>query len=85
MFAVATFRSRRSQSRTVVPASAVIRLQDKDWVFRKDGAQQFRRVEVHTAGEESDQMQQIRDGVKPGEQIVANALEFSSAVAEQGK
>ena len=85
MFAAVTFRSRHMQSRIVVPASAVIRLQDKDWVFRKDGGQQFRRVEVHTAGEESDQMQQIRDGVKPGEQIVANALEFSSAVAEQGK
>ncbi len=85
MFAVVTFRSRTSQSRVVVPATAVIRLQDKDWVFRKDGAQQFRRVEVHTAGGVSDQMQQIREGVKPGEQIVANALEFSSAVAEQGK
>jgi membrane fusion protein, heavy metal efflux system len=85
MFAVATFRSRKSQSRVVVPATAVIRLQDRDWVFRKNGPQQFRRVEVHTAGEESDQMQQIREGVKPGDQVVANALEFSSTVAEQGK
>jgi membrane fusion protein, heavy metal efflux system len=85
MFAVATFRSRKSQSRVVVPASAIIRLQDRDWVFRKDGPQQFRRVEVHTGGEESDQMQQIREGVKSGDQVVANALEFSSTVAEQGK
>jgi cobalt-zinc-cadmium efflux system membrane fusion protein len=85
MFAVATFRSRRTQSRVVVPSTAVIRLQDKDWVFRKEGPQQFRRVEVHTVGDGSDQVQQIREGVKPGEQIVANALEFSSAVAEQGK
>jgi cobalt-zinc-cadmium efflux system membrane fusion protein len=85
MFAVVTFRSRASQSRVVVPATAVIRLQDKDWVFRKDGAQQFRRVEVHTAGGVSDQMQEVREGVKPGDQIVANALEFSSSVAEQGK
>jgi cobalt-zinc-cadmium efflux system membrane fusion protein len=85
MFAVVTFRSRASQSRVVVPATAVIRLQDKDWVFRKDGAQQFRRVEVHTAGGVSDAMQQIREGAKPGDQVVANALEFSSAVAEQGK
>jgi membrane fusion protein, heavy metal efflux system len=85
MFAVVAFRSRKSQSRVVVPATAVIRLQDKDWVFRKDGTQQFRRVEVRTTGEVADQMQQIREGVKPGEQIVSNALEFSSAVAEQGK
>jgi len=85
MFAVATFRSRKSQARLVIPATAVIRLQDRDWVFRKDGPQQFRRVEVHTGGQASDQMQEIRDGLKPGEQVVAHALEFSSAIAEQGK
>jgi cobalt-zinc-cadmium efflux system membrane fusion protein len=85
MFAVATFRSRKSQSRIVVPATAVIRLQDRDWVFRKDSDKQFHRVEVHTAGQAADQMQQILDEVKSGDQVVANALEFSTSVAEQGK
>jgi hypothetical protein len=69
----------------VVPSTAVIRLQDKDWVFRKDSDKQFRRVEVHTVGSAADQMQQIQDGVKSGDQVVANALEFSTAMAEQGK
>ena len=41
MFAVATFRSRKSQSRVVVPSTAVMRLQDKDWVFRKEGPSSF--------------------------------------------
>ena len=85
MYVVATFRSRKSQSRVVVPSTAVMRLQDKDWVFRKDGAQRFRRVEVHTLGEGSDGLLQIQDGVKVGDVLVANALEFSSTVAEQGK
>ena len=90
MFAVATFRSRKSQSRTVVPSTALIRLQDKDWAFRKEGPQRFHRVEVRTFGGIADGMQPIeqlrnKDGLKPGEQIVTNALEFSSAVAEQGK
>ena len=85
MFAVSTFRSRKSQSRIVVPSTAIIRLQDKDWAFRKDGAQQFRRVEVHTLGGIADGMQPIQDGLKAGEQVVGNALEFSSEVAEQGK
>ena len=85
MFAVATFRSQKSQSRIVIPSTALIRLQDKDWVFRKDGSQQFRRVEVHPLGGIADGMQPIQDGVKAGEEVVANALEFSSAVAEQGK
>jgi len=90
MFAVSTFRSRKSQPRIVVPSTAIIRLQDKDWAFRKDGAQQFRRVEVHTLGGIAGGMQPIeplrnKDGLKAGDAIVANALEFSSAVAEQGK
>jgi membrane fusion protein, heavy metal efflux system len=90
MFAVSTFRSRKSQTQIVVPSNAIIRLQDKDWAFRKDGTQQFRRVEVHTLGGITDGMQPIeplrnKDGLKAGEAIVANALEFSSAVAEQGK
>jgi membrane fusion protein, heavy metal efflux system len=90
MFAVARFRSRRSQSRLVVPSSALIRLQDKDWAFRKEGPQRFHRVEVRTLGGIADGMQPIeplenKDGLKTGDEIVANALEFSSAVAEQGK
>jgi hypothetical protein len=28
---------------------------------------------------------QNKDGLKAGEQVIANALEFSSAAAEQGK
>jgi membrane fusion protein, heavy metal efflux system len=85
MFAVATFRSRKSQPRIVVPSNSILRLQDKDWVFRKDGPQQFRRVEVHAQGESSDGLQQIQDGLNDGQEIVANALEFSSSVAEQAK
>ena len=90
MFAVATFRSRKSQPRIVIPSTAIIRLQDKDWAFRKDGAQRFRRVEVHTLGGIADGMQPIEplqnnDGLKAGGEIVANALEFSTEVAEQGK
>ncbi|MGA8538305.1 MAG: efflux RND transporter periplasmic adaptor subunit [Terriglobales bacterium] len=90
MFAVATFRSRKSQSRVVVPSTALIRLQDKDWAFRKEGPQRFRRVEVRTLGGIADGMQPIellqnKDGLKTGDEIVANALEFSSAIAEQGK
>jgi membrane fusion protein, heavy metal efflux system len=85
MFAVATFRSRKPQSRVVVPSTAVMRLQDKDWVFLKDGVQRFRRVEVHTGGTSADGTQQIQVGVKAGDELIANALEFSSSIAEQNK
>jgi cobalt-zinc-cadmium efflux system membrane fusion protein len=85
MFAVAIFRSRKTQPSLVVPTTAVMRLHDKDWVFHQDGSSRFRRIEVHTLGTTTDGFCQLQDGVQPGEQIVANALEFSTAVADQGK
>ncbi len=83
MFAVAKFRSRRLTDRVVVPSTAIMRLQDKDWIFRKQGDSRFRRVEIQADGLTPDGMQEIRDGVKPGDEVVANALEFSTAVAEK--
>jgi membrane fusion protein, heavy metal efflux system len=86
MFGVATFRSRTTQPRLVVPATAVMRLQDKDWIFRKEGQNQFRKLEVRAASAPVDSYQEIQDGaVKGGDQVVANALEFSTAMAERGK
>jgi cobalt-zinc-cadmium efflux system membrane fusion protein len=83
MFAVAKFRSRKVTDRVVVPATAIMRLHDKDWVFRKEGANKFRRVVVQADGLAPDGMQEIREGVKPGEEVVAKALEFSTEVAEK--
>jgi len=83
MFAVATFRSRRLTPSLVVPATAVMRLHDKDWVFRKEGDNRFRRVAVESADGTSDGMIEIRSGLQPDEQVVANALDFSTAVAEK--
>jgi membrane fusion protein, heavy metal efflux system len=86
MYAVATFRSRKMQSRLVVPSTAIMRLQDKDWVFRKEGQSQFRKTEVHTQGVTEDGLQQLQDGpLKAGDEVVANALAFATSVAEQGK
>ena len=83
MFAVAKFRSRKLTDRVVVPSTAIMRLQDKDWIFRKEGDKRFRRVEVQADGLAPDGMQEIHDGVKPGDEVVGNALEFSTAVAEK--
>jgi cobalt-zinc-cadmium efflux system membrane fusion protein len=84
MFAVATFRSRRSKPQLVVPATAVMRLQDKDWVFRKQTNNSFRRVEVQTSGLPNG-LQTIQQGAKVGDELIANALAFSTAASEQGK
>jgi membrane fusion protein, heavy metal efflux system len=84
MFAVTTFRSRQQKPSLVVPSTAVMRLQDKDWIFRKESANSFRRIEVQTAGL-SDGVHLIRQGAKAGDEVVTDALAFSSASAEQGK
>jgi membrane fusion protein, heavy metal efflux system len=83
MYAVATFRSTQLQPRLVVPTAAIMRLQDKDWVFRHDGPNEFRKIEVHSSGATTGGLQELQSGaVKEGDQIVANALEFSTAMAE---
>lgn len=83
MFALAKFRSRRLTDRVVVPSTAIMRLHDKDWVFRKEGDKQFRKITVQADGLAPDGMQEIRDGLKPGDEVVINALEFSTEVAEK--
>jgi len=79
MFASATFRSQSKQLRSVVPAKAVLRLHDRDWVFRAEGGHRFRRIEVQAGRVSSDGFQEVITGVVPGDQIVANALQFASA------
>ena len=83
MYAVATFRSRKLTNRVIVPSTAIMRLHDKDWVFRKEGGNRFRKIVVQADGLAPDGMQEIRDGVKPGDVLVTNALEFSTEVAEK--
>jgi cobalt-zinc-cadmium efflux system membrane fusion protein len=82
MYAVATFRSRRQQPQLLVPSTAVMRLQDKDWLFREEGQNRFRKIEVRTLGTTADGLQQLSGDLKAGDEVVANALEFSTAVAE---
>ena len=83
MFAVATFRSQKLTDRIVVPATAIMRLHDKDWVFRKEGERRFRKIEVVADGLAPDGKQEIRRGVTQGDELVINALEFSTEVAEK--
>jgi cobalt-zinc-cadmium efflux system membrane fusion protein len=83
MFATAKFKSRKTTERVVVPATAIMRLHDKDWVFRKESDKNFRRVVVQADGLAPDGTQEIRDGLKPGDEVVSNALEFSTEVAEK--
>src|SRR5271166_5092892 len=82
MFVTATFRAKQPVDRVVVPVSAVVHLHDKDWVFLPAGENRFRRVAVQLGQGEKDGQQQIISGLRPGDQVVTNALQFSSAAEE---
>jgi membrane fusion protein, heavy metal efflux system len=82
MFVTATFHGNKKESHAAVPATAVLHLHDRDWVYVPIEGKKFRRVQV-TAGEMlPGNMQEITKGVSAGEKLVANALEFQNT-AEQ--
>lgn len=82
MFATVVFRSPGNQSRVTVPVSAILRLQDRDWVFVQQAPKRFRRTEVQTLPATAG-YQQILSGVAPGDKVAANALQFSRAIENQ--
>lgn len=59
-----------------------MRLQDKDWVFRQESEGRFRRIAVQAGAVTSDGMQEV-SGVAAGDQVILDALDFSTAVAEK--
>lgn len=76
MFATVHFVSQGTEQRMLVPAGAVLRLQDRDWVFVKLDNGQFRRTEVHAGPVDADGTQQILSGLRVGDQVVTTALVF---------
>jgi membrane fusion protein, heavy metal efflux system len=84
MFAKATFRGQTREMHTVVPASAVLHMHDRDFVFVPTQDKKFRRVEV-VSGElfsDNTSMQEIKSGLKPGQKVVTNALVLDHVLAQ---
>jgi cobalt-zinc-cadmium efflux system membrane fusion protein len=74
MFATATFRSRTTEVHTVVPASAILHIHDRDYVYLPAADGKFRRVEVSGGDPLPNNLQDVKSGIKPGDRVVANAL-----------
>jgi cobalt-zinc-cadmium efflux system membrane fusion protein len=79
MFAIARFFSQSASNRVVIASSAILRLHDKDWVFVPTGGNAFRRQEIQGGETTPDGYQFVLAGLQPGQQVVKNALQFSSA------
>src|SRR6266478_2145135 len=82
MFVSATFHGQRKETHTVVPASAILHLHDRDWVYVPDGEKKFRRVSVVAGVSLPNNSQEIVSGVQPGQQVVSSALVLQSTVEQ---
>jgi len=83
MFVTATFHGRQRETRAAVPATAILHLHDRDWVYVALTHNQFRRTEVVGGDMLPGNMQEIASGIAPGQQVAANALEFQNSVEQQ--
>ena len=82
MFVSATLYGLKKETHTAVKASAILHLHDRDWVYVQEGDKQFRRTEVVAGNPLPDGMQEILSGLKPGPQVVANALVMQNTVEQ---
>jgi cobalt-zinc-cadmium efflux system membrane fusion protein len=84
MFVRATFHGQTREMHTIVPASAVLHMHDRDFVYVPAPGNKFRRVEVVGGDLLSDNvnMQEIKSGLAPGQQVVTNALVLDHVLAQ---
>jgi cobalt-zinc-cadmium efflux system membrane fusion protein len=80
MFVTATFHGPQKEARAAVPATAILHLHDRDWVYEPVQGKQFRRVEVVGGDMLPGGMQELISGIAPGQQVIAGALEFQNTV-----
>jgi membrane fusion protein, heavy metal efflux system len=76
MFVRATFKGQSQEMHTIVPASSVMHMHDRDFVFVPEAGKKFRRIEV-VGGDlvaNDTNLQEIKSGLQPGQQVVTNAL-----------
>lgn len=82
MFATSTFYGKHPETHASIPASAILHLHDREWVYTPLGNGHFKRVEVVTGSMLSDKQQEVVSGIKPGDQVVSNALDLQNTVEQ---
>jgi cobalt-zinc-cadmium efflux system membrane fusion protein len=83
MFVTATFRGQQLENRAVVPATAIVHLHDRDFVYVPgETAGAFRRLEVVAATMRPDHQQDVTSGLQPGARVVTDGLAFANTVGQ---
>jgi membrane fusion protein, heavy metal efflux system len=83
MFVTATLLSRNSIAYASIPASAILHLHDREWVFVPAGQKEFKRVEVEAGSTLPGGQEEILSGITPGEQVVKDVLNLQATVEAQ--
>jgi cobalt-zinc-cadmium efflux system membrane fusion protein len=82
MFATATFYGKQAEMRAAVPAAAILHLHDREWVYTPVSAGHFKRLEVVTGNMLPGNLQEVVSGIKPGDQVVSNALVLQNTLEQ---
>ena len=82
MFVTATFHGLKQEKHAAVPATAILHLHDREWVYTPTESGKFRRLEVVAGIMLPSNEQEIVRGLQPGAQVVANALVFQNTVEQ---
>jgi len=83
MFVTATFHGETMERRATVPATAILHLHDRQWVYTPTETQgRFKRLEVVAGEMLPGNLQEVVNGLKPGTPVITNALVFQETVEQ---
>jgi cobalt-zinc-cadmium efflux system membrane fusion protein len=82
MFVTATFHGETLEKHATVPATAILHLHDREWVYTPLGNGRFRRLEVIAGDTLPGNIQEVDSGLRPGDQVVERALVFQNTVEQ---
>jgi membrane fusion protein, heavy metal efflux system len=82
MFVTATFYGKEPETFAAIPATSILHLHDRDWVYAPLGSGHFKRQEVMTGKMLPNNMQQVLSGLKPGDKVVQSALVMQNTVEQ---
>lgn len=80
MFVTATFHGQKDEANISVPASAILHLHDRDWVYVPTPDKRFRRVMVSGGDALPGGLQEIKSGIQAGQQVVTNPLALQNEI-----